>query len=81
MGLEVWLSGSNPAVNPPGSMGWGHGLSSMLKALDLIFSAKNNKQKNKKSKGNKNSTPKPRARVAFPLRRDQLSVWPHPSVA
>lgn len=56
-GLEVWLSGSNPAVNPPGSMGWGHGLSSMLKALDLIFSAKNNKQKNKKSKGNKTQPP------------------------
>lgn len=52
-GLEVWLSGSGPAVDAPGNMGWGHGLSSTPKALDLIFSAKTNKQRNKKKKQRK----------------------------
>lgn len=85
-GLEVWLSGSGLATDAPGDMGWGHGLRSTPKALDLIFSAKTNKQRNKKKKKAKEAkTQTPNLEHRLPLlpllRRDQLSVCPHPSVA
>lgn len=83
-GLEVWLSGSGLAMDAPGNMGWGHGLRSTLKALDLIFSAKTNKQRNKKkAKETKTQTPNLEHRLPLLplLRHDQLSVCPHPSVA